>query len=143
MPGQRPSPKAASFVRPTRPANRRLSFLEAVHHKYAANSQDSPTAVKFGTKVAEQVGFDKIRAQQAALQELQVVLIDGLCVGGVKAEPFEGTMHAHLFTHDSHEIVGICPKVTELDLSRNLLETWTDVCGICKQLPALRRLVLE
>ena len=35
------------------------------------------------------------------------------------------------------------PKITELDLSRSLLERWADVYGICKELPSLRRLVLE
>lgn len=82
-----------------------------------------------GKKVAEEVGFDKIRAQLAQLHELRIVLVDGLQVNS--AEKPENTIR------------NVCPKIAELDLSRNLFESCKEIVCICGELDNLRTLKLK
>ncbi|AEO53244.1 hypothetical protein MYCTH_2294310 [Thermothelomyces thermophilus ATCC 42464] len=128
------SPNAASFVRPTRAADPPQTFLSALQHKYAggpAEDQAPARQIKFSGKVAEEVGFDKIRRQQAQLHELQFVILDGLQVAhATDPEAKDG--------HQS--IAQVCPKVKELDLSRNLFERFGPVVDICAELKQLRSL---
>ena len=84
--------------------------------------------IVWGGKTVEEVGFDKIRQQLAMLQELKIVLLDGMCLtdnGGAV---------------ESAKIRGTCPKIQELDLSRNLFEQWEGIAAICEQLDNLRSL---
>jgi len=78
-------PDAGSFIRPTRKADTPLSFLEALRKKYA--TQDDPSKNReialTANKVMEEVGFDKIVQKLSQLQELKIVLLDGLCIGRV------------------------------------------------------------
>ncbi|KAI1461889.1 RNI-like protein [Annulohypoxylon moriforme] len=120
---------AASFVRPTRPAEKPQSFVTAVTEKYA--SELAKTAViKFSNKVAEEVGFDKIQRRQAQLAELKVVIVDGARI-------------VSAYSEGDDPISQVCPKIVELDLSRNLFQTVGKVVGICSELPALRSLRLN
>ncbi|KLU81480.1 tubulin-specific chaperone E [Magnaporthiopsis poae ATCC 64411] len=73
-------------------------------------------------KVAEEVGFDKVRRQQARLDELRVAILDGACIDRADG---------------GHASIG------DLDLSRNLLPTLSAVAAICAQLPDLRILRLD
>jgi hypothetical protein len=82
-----------------------------------------------GGKVAEEVGFDKIRKQLAQLHELKIVLVDGLRIN-----------HAEM---PDKTIRKVCPKILELDLSRNLFESFYDVVYICGELDNLRSLRLK
>ena len=82
-----------------------------------------------GKKVAEEVGFDKIRAQLAQLHELKIVLVDGLQVNCAE-RPDKRTRD-------------VCPKIAELDLSRNLFESCTEIVHICGELRHLRTLKLK
>ena len=41
------------------------------------------------------------------------------------------------------EVANVCPNIADLDLSRNLLERWEDVVGICTQLKRLNSLRLQ
>ncbi len=134
--GLSPSPTAASFVRPTRAADPEVSFVEAVHQKYATGITAQPIAVELdkeiiisGGKVAEEVGFDKIRKQLAQLHELKIVLVDGLRIN--RAETPGKTIRE------------VCPKILELDLSRNLFESFCEVVYICGELDNLRSLRLK
>ena len=77
-------------------------------------------------KTVEEVGFEKIRRQLAELQELRIVVLDGACVAAVDSDLEEQNL-----------------KVIELDLSRNLLESWYEVTGICRSLHSLQSLRLE
>ncbi|KAL2005838.1 hypothetical protein VTN00DRAFT_10331 [Thermoascus crustaceus] len=147
---------AGSFVRPSRPADKPRGFLEALHEKYAsefeeqlskqrqANNDGVPVRlhdlVYFGSKVAEEVGFEKIRKQLAELQELKIVLLDGLRIAGVLASDAEESEKRDEALRD---IEKTCPKIIELDLSRNLLRRWVDVWDICRQLKQLRLLKLN
>lgn len=95
--------------------------------------------IYFSGKVVEEVGFEKIRKKLAELQELKIVLLDGLRIAGVlphDAGPEERD-------EALRNIEKTCPKIIELDLSRNLLRRWVDVWDICRQLKQLRQLKLK
>ena len=110
------------------------TFLSALQSKYAGVSAEDQTParqIKFSGKVAEEVGFDKIRRQQAQLHELQFVILDDLQVAyAMDPEAKDGL--------DS--IGRVCPKVKELDLSRNLFERFGPIVEICAELRQLRSL---
>lgn len=143
---------AGSFVRPSRPSDPPRSFLEGIHEKYASEfeqrrtaglPQDAPSgskAIEISGKVVEEVGFDKIRKQLAELEELRIVLLDGLCISGVLSsfdQPEDQASQA------ASQIATTCPKIIELDLGRNLLSHWRPVWEICNQLKQLKRLRLK
>ena len=134
-PGLRQSPTVASFVRPSRIADPEQSFVNAVRQKYATEVTSQPLTIALDKqivisgKVAEEVGFDKIRKQQAQLHELKIVLVDGLRVS--TAETTEKTVR------------DVCPKIVELDLSRNLFENFKEIIHICGELDNLRSLRLK
>lgn len=152
--GKSKHPTAGSFVRPSRAADKPRSFLEALREKYASEFEEEAARRKLGDaasgdslhkpiaisgKIVEEVGFDKIRKQLAELQELKIVLLDGLRVAGVLAH--EGS--AEQFQSACKEIEQTCPKIVELDLSRNLLNRWRDVASICDSLKRLKTLKLK
>lgn len=130
------SPKAASFVRPTRTADQPRTFLQALHEKYAPSvaadkgQASSGQQIVISGKVAEEIGFDKIRKQQAQLSELKIVILDGLRVSSASA-PGE------------QPISEVCPKVVELDVSRSLIIDFQEIVEVCSQLKSLRRLGLK
>lgn len=100
--------------------------------------------IKFNSKVVEEVGFDKIRKKLAELQELKIVLLDGLCVAGVQAEDgVQKTGEMEGREEACREIEETCPKITQLDLSRGLVSRWRDVNDICARLERLRVLKLK
>ncbi|CAK7243129.1 MAG: hypothetical protein STHCBS139747_004639 [Sporothrix thermara] len=157
-----PPSTPASFVRPTRPFDAPRTFLAAVRQKYASEAPAdggvggsgaaSPAGTATATatvahvpakkeivisgKVAQEVGFDKVRRQLAQIETLRVVILDGLCVvtagdkeSGKEQEP------------DSLAAIRTtCPSITELDLSRNLFTDFATVAEICRELPKLRGL---
>jgi hypothetical protein len=122
-------------VRPSRSPDAVESFVEAVHQKYASEEIERRDAlvqqkeIEISGKVVYEVGFDKIRAQLAQLHELKIVLVDGMRV--VNAEP------------DDRKIRDVCPKIVELDLSRNLFQTCKEIIKICAELDGLRGLRLK
>ncbi len=131
------SPSCASFIRATRAADTPRSFLEALRHKYAEDGLGQATtpadgSIEISGKVVEEVGFERIRKQQAILQELKIVVLDSLCIRGCSAGD-----EAEVADFQD-EIASTCPNITELDLSRNLFESWRDVLDICLPLRKLR-----
>ncbi|PBP22553.1 CAP-Gly domain-containing protein [Diplocarpon rosae] len=125
------SPTAASFVLSSSwTADPEQSFVSAVKGKYGtpAVADDSDEIVISG-KTVEEVGFDKIRAQQARLHELKIVLVDGQRISHAENSP--------------GEIRHVCPKIEELDLSRNIIENFAEVAEICKELESLKSLRLN
>ncbi|KAI1357096.1 Thioesterase/thiol ester dehydrase-isomerase [Xylaria sp. FL0043] len=119
----------ASFVRPGRPAATPVSFIAALQDKYTAELTNT-TVIQFSGKVAEEVGFEKIRSKQAQLSELRYVVLDGACI-------------ATAYGEGDPSISETCPKVVELDLSRNLFKRIGTVVEICAELPRLRELRLN
>ncbi|EKV07377.1 Tubulin-specific chaperone, putative [Penicillium digitatum PHI26] len=126
---------------------------EALREKYASEFENSlaqnasvssataqSKAIEISGKVVEEVGFDKIREQLAELQELRIVLLDGLRVVGVLAS-YNQAQVSHCV--EAQKIGETCPKITELDLSRSLLSRWRDVWDICNQLKHLKKLKLN
>lgn len=134
--GKSKSATAASFIRPTRPADAPQTFLSALQLKYASDgpSDNGPVLpgkqIVVGGKVAEEVGFDKIRRKQAQLSELKIVILDGSCI--VSGSPPT--------TDQDQTIRQTCPKVVELDLSRNLFTDFGTVVDICSELDSLHSL---
>ncbi|KAL4776506.1 hypothetical protein BDW60DRAFT_176485 [Aspergillus nidulans var. acristatus] len=143
-------PTAGSFVRPSRPADSPRSFLGAVREKYVSDFEQSrerqaradaefEKPIRFNSKIAEEVGFDKIRKQLAELEELKIVLLDGLRVAGVLAQDASREQ----IEEARGEIERTCPKIVELDLSWNMLTKWRDVSDICGPLRRLSLLKLN
>ena len=164
--GKNKQSTAGSFVRPSRPADKPRGFLEALREKYASEFLEqekilrekrehyvSPStgdalhgSIEISGKVVEEVGFDKIRKQLSELQELKIVLLDGLQVAGIRAEDGlqeEEEKGSGEKDMARREIEQTCPKITELDLSRCLLSRWRDVADICGRLGRLRVLKLK
>lgn len=135
--GKSKSPTAASFVRPSRPADPPRHFLAAVNHKYASeytlpDGRRAAEEIVFFGKRAEEVGFEKIRRKQANIGELTVVILEDLQVDSARADDeAEGI------------IAKTCPKITQLDLSRNLFDRLDPVFDICRELPHLQHLTLK
>jgi hypothetical protein len=143
---------AASFVRPSRPTDGRRTFVEALRYKYASehtdivfqNGRPADKAIQISGKEVEEVGFEKIRKQLAELHELKIVLLDGLCVHQPLDLGAEGArLERNVLQNALPEIRKVCPKIVELDLSRNLFEHWDSIVSICEQLQNLRSLRLD
>ena len=168
MPGLSRHSTAGSFVRPTRKPDTPRSFVEALRAKYAdddfedpsvkvvfvmkegdnANTKKDPTSrlnqpIRFNGKIAEEVGFDKIKKQLAQLEELKYVILDGMRMCRPEVRQSSRTDDDSEWPHDAADIVSTCPKTYELDLSRNLFEEWREVAAICEQLDRLRILRVD
>ena len=107
------------------------------------HSRPNEQVIEISGKIVQEVGFEKIRKQLAELQELRIVLLDGLCIAGLRAQPGSPGSDDQEWLDKLNDITKTCPRITELDLSRNLLENWIDVVGICRALPNLRVLKLK
>ncbi|KAF6220982.1 hypothetical protein HO133_002663 [Letharia lupina] len=112
------------------PSDQPTSFFEALKKKYASASAEEITAtaneIHISGKTVEEVGFEKIRRQLAKVQELRIVVLDGACIAAVDSDLEKQNL-----------------KIIELDLSRNLLESWYEVTAICSSLHCLQSLRLE
>ncbi len=129
------SPNCASFIRATRVAGQPRSFLQALRYKYAEDGLERTTvdaagSIEISGKMVEEVGFERIRRQQAVLHDLKIVLLDGLRIRGPGPQAEVERLQ--------DEIASTCPNITELDLSRNLFEHWEDIADICAPLKKLR-----
>lgn len=156
-PGISKQQTAASFVRPTRRIDQPQGFLEALRQKYASEFEEELAKrkaaghddvqmnelIRFNGKVVEEVGFEKIRKQLAELQDLKIVLLDNQSVAGVFGRDDGGDDEQRLYREELEKIEQTCPKIAELDLSRNLLCRWKDVRDICEQLKQLKSLKLK
>ncbi|MCJ1388618.1 hypothetical protein MMC18_001465 [Xylographa bjoerkii] len=143
-----PQPKAASFIRSTRKFDKPVGFMEAVHFKYApaliepTASLGTPTRpvepISISGKVVEEIGFDKISERQAMLDEVQIAILDGARIAGYGPKPWWSPYGSELLDKDFNQNESIVrfgknlPKLQFLDVSRNLLELWTDVTAICE-----------
>jgi hypothetical protein len=122
-----------------------LSFLEALHKKYASEEgqvshhfkNEVDGQIEISGKIVEEVGFEKIRKLLANLHELRIVLLDGLCIGGLLAT--RSSSEDEIWNETS-KIERTCPNIVELDLSLNLFEDWSDVAAICSALKNLQSL---
>ncbi|KAI9758519.1 MAG: hypothetical protein M1815_000066 [Lichina confinis] len=92
-------------------------------------------------RIVQEVGFEKVRQQQSNLHDLPTVLLDGCLIAGLTANAQAKDLQQ--WTKCMQEVANVCPKIADLDLSRNLLERWEDVVGICTQLKRLNSLRLH
>ena len=120
------------------------SFVEALQHKYVNASIDDhvpqtgdpknkPQTVWISGKEVEEIGYQKINQQQGQLENLRIVIVDGMQI-------VTGT---RLTNSSEPNLQDVCPSVTDLDLGRNLFETLHQIASLCEQLKALRTLTLE
>ncbi|KAG7141982.1 Tubulin-specific chaperone E like protein [Verticillium longisporum] len=138
------SRSAASFVRPSRRADKPQSFVAALLEKYATapigdgSNVTSPSRnpeidiIFFGKKVAEEVGFDKIRRQLSKVEDLRIVILDGMRIAWDV-----------MFEDGGRGVKDTSPLIFELDLSRNLFESFGTVVRICRELEGLKSLRLN
>ncbi|PWW75693.1 L domain-like protein [Tuber magnatum] len=120
---------SSTFIRATRIPDPPTTFLEALRNKYTTEKDISfevgkPISLS-ATKVFEEVGFDKILEKLGRLRELEVVLLDGMRI--VRGD-------------GAVEVLDTCPKIEELDVSRNLWEGLEEIAGVCKGLKMLKGL---
>ena len=169
--GLNPSSTSASFIRPNRVPDTPLTFVRALKSKYAPEMDDVEDPhvrivfhaqpgdnkkikdlpqglnqpIRFSGKVAEEVGFDKIRKQLSQLSELKIIILDGLCMWRPEARLLDakGNMQEGAASLQGSDLKETCPKAVELDLSRNLFEEWREIISICGQLDRLRGLRVE
>ncbi|KAF9695870.1 hypothetical protein EKO04_006086 [Ascochyta lentis] len=159
---------AGSFIRPTRKPDPPRSFVEALKAKYADDDFEDPSVqvvfvmkegdnmktrkdpaarsnqpIRFNGKVAEEVGFDKIRKQLAQLEELKFVILDGLRMWRPEVRQCARAKEESEWPQGATDIKDACPKTYELDLSRNLFEEWREIAAICEQLDRLRSLRVD
>jgi tubulin-specific chaperone E len=130
------SPTCASFIRATRVPDKTRTFLQALRFKYAEDGLEHTTlqpdaSIEISGKVVEEVGFEKIRQQQAILHDLKIVILDGLRIRGDHDD-------AEKTEKIQSDIANTCPTIVELDLSRNLFEHWKEVAAVCAPLTKLR-----
>jgi hypothetical protein len=122
-------------VRPNRPYDQAITAVEAVRQKYASGlGEDQPTSIRISGKAVEEVGFDKIQRQMSDLAQLQIIVLDGLCVYGHDVD--DGNPEGPSFA-------SVCAKTKELDLSRNLFEDVADLLRICGGLEKLESLKMD
>ncbi|KAJ9647769.1 hypothetical protein H2199_001543 [Coniosporium tulheliwenetii] len=157
--GLRKEGTPGSFIRPNRPADPPRGFVEALRQKYASELDDDadvPTSgsaalqqqeehsIRISGKEVEEVGFDKIRKQLANLHELQIVILDGLCIARPSSRKFTAVSEDSEAPLDSADDVRrTCPRIAELDVSRNLFEEWREILSICRQLDRLGSLKVD
>ena len=121
-------PNAGSFIRTNKVCPRR-SFAEALRERYHAGGEVADRALiaelkdEMNAPFLELVGLDKIGERQSQLHELQIAVLNQMCISSCE-----------------DDLSGICPNISELDLSDNLLNSWTQVAAIAQQLPRLSSL---
>ncbi|KAI4118030.1 MAG: hypothetical protein LQ345_001830 [Seirophora villosa] len=136
-------PTAASFVRLSKPVDKPVAFLSAMRSKYGSKSHVQAgqplEAISIGGKNVDEVGFSLIAQKQSAWSNLKVISLNGLCINGVSSTPWQLESRQNAVA----ELTGLGIRCEELDLSRNLLESWDDVVAICSCLSELRTLKLN
>jgi hypothetical protein len=108
-------------------------FLDAVIEKYCADDTDATHSpldrpIEISGKVVQNVGFEKIKKEQAQLEKLEIVLVDGFKIK---------------YADVGDQISSTCPNIVELDLSRNLFESFEEIILICRELEKLQSLRLR
>ena len=132
-------PGAGSFIRPGKKTDGERTFLDGLREKYASNAEYERVVLEDSGKEIEMIGFDKIEQQQgyylpsrivgngSNLTELAIVVLDSMLIR---------------FSNPYAEILRTCPRITSLDLSRNLVSELATVAEICRPLKELKTLRL-
>jgi len=124
---------SGSFIRPGK-AKFGISCPQAIKIRYgliddelAGIDRDEVSSLRkeINAPFLELVGFSKVNKKQSKFDELKIVWLREQCVSSL-GEP--------------RELEELCPNLEELDLSRNLINSWKIVVDICCQLRSLTRL---
>ena len=111
-----------------------ISCPEAIKTKYGLVNDDlagidrdhlSSLQKEINAPFLEMVGFSKVNKTQSNFEQLRIVCLRGQCI-----------RDSGIFG----ELLGLCPNITELDISKNLISSWKVVAEICVQLRHLTRL---
>ena len=152
-------PGAGSFIRPNKTHDGRISFLHALQQKYSSSPEKYQEIVlESSGKQIEMIGFDKIEKQQSSVPPISllqfcspphrrlvpIVVFEGSNVDGSNLGELTTVVLDSMLVGEADsygEIARTCPRITDLDLSRNLicsLETVGNICAPLKCLKALR-----
>ncbi|KAJ3276182.1 hypothetical protein HDV01_005630 [Terramyces sp. JEL0728] len=113
---------AGSFLAESKAFEFGVSFSKALAQKYLKTQDEK--VMRWGNKVVETVGWNKMNAKISNLKELREIGLAGLNIRE-KGESVE------------------LPNVEDLDLSRNLLQSMEAIQDIAKDLPSIRILRLN
>ncbi|KAI4178657.1 MAG: hypothetical protein L6R41_008284 [Letrouitia leprolyta] len=133
-------PKAASFIRASKPCDPPRDFLTALGFRYgsanAPNNSAAFDAIFIGGKKVEEVGFQHNSQRLSVWPSLQIISVDGLRVNGICPDSLPAVSRGFAFEF----ILNSAFACRQLDLSRNLFETWEAVHNISNALQLLRDL---
>ncbi|KYN44335.1 Tubulin-specific chaperone E [Trachymyrmex septentrionalis] len=124
---------SGSFIRPCK-AKFGISCPQAIKMRYgliddelAGIDRDEVSTLRkeMNAPFLELVGFSKVNKKQSKFDQLKIVWLREQCVSNA-GEP--------------QELEELCPNLEELDLSRNLINSWKIVANICSQFRSLMRL---
>ncbi|KAL8933146.1 MAG: hypothetical protein Q9216_006506 [Gyalolechia sp. 2 TL-2023] len=136
-------PKAASFIRVSKPSDPPRDFLTALGVKYgskdAPNNRAALKTIFICGKEVKQVGFHSDRHRLMEWPTLRIISLDGLRLNGICPDRFPAESRGAAFEF----LVNSLFQCEALDLSRNLFETWEAVLDICSALEWLRYLNLR
>lgn len=132
-------PTSGSFIRPGK-AKLGISCTEAIKMRYglingdggnddlAGIDKDTLASVQkeMNAPFLEVVGFSKVNRKQSKFDQLKIVWLREQCVSTAGRLP--------------GELRELCPNLEELDISKNLINSWRIVADICYQLRRLVRL---
>ncbi|XP_029056552.2 tubulin-specific chaperone E isoform X1 [Osmia bicornis bicornis] len=124
---------SGSFIRPGK-AKFGISCPEAIKMRYglindelAGIDRDILTSLQkeINAPFLEVVGFSKVNRKQSKFDQLKIV--------GLREQYISNT-------GKPGELKELCPNIEELDISRNLINSWQTIADICSQLDSLVRL---
>lgn len=115
---------SGSLIRPEK-ANLGKSIVEAISLRYGKSEVVVASDVLLDATFNKMVGFDDVRERQSDFDNLEIV--------NVRLQHVSSTGMVD-------QLKNLCPNVTELDVSKNLLSNWSQVFRICEQLRYLHRL---
>ena len=130
VPGRGPTP--ASFMRPRKLQPPR-TFAAALRERYAPDDDEDAGAGSVQTVSGadvgvELVGASSLRAEQARLEQLERVFLEGAPVRSAGAQG---------------EVASLAPRLQEVDVSGSLFGSWADAAALAAELPKLTALHLN
>lgn len=126
-------PTSGSFVRPGK-IRTGVSCPSAIKNRYgliddelAGVDRDNITSLRkeINAPFLEMVGFSKVNKKQSTFDRLKIVWL---------------REHYVSSSGNDNELEQFCPNIMELDLSKNLFNSWITISEICSQLKKLERL---